>query len=132
MSVETRKHFEATRGQCRDCSSTENVRLRYRAFGEEYWYCDNCAEDLGIDYINIMKGTITQVIGPVVDARFDEGLPAIKNALVWKDNDRKITLEVAQHLGVNRVRAIALSDTAGLSRGEGNQRYWCSCVCSCW
>ena len=64
-----------------------------------------------------MNGTITQIIGPVIDARFDTDLPAIKNALVWKDKERKITFEVAQHLGVNRVRAIALADTAGLVRG---------------
>lgn len=64
-----------------------------------------------------MKGTITQVIGPVIDARFDEDLPDIKNALEWRDGERKIVFEVAQHLGVNRVRAIALSDTAGLVRG---------------
>ena len=65
-----------------------------------------------------MKGTITQVIGPVIDARFDEQLPPIKNALIWEVGDKKITFEVAQHLGVNRVRAIALADTSGLSRGE--------------
>ncbi len=64
-----------------------------------------------------MNGTITQIIGPVIDARFDEGVPAIKNALVWKDSNRKVVFEVAQHLGVNRVRAIALHDTAGLTRG---------------
>ncbi len=64
-----------------------------------------------------MNGTITQIIGPVVDVRFDENLPAIKNALIWKGDDRKVVFEVAQHLGVNRVRAIAMSDTNGLTRG---------------
>lgn len=64
-----------------------------------------------------MQGTITQIIGPVIDARFDEKLPAIKNALIWEDKKQKIVFEVAQHVGVNRVRAIALSDTAGLTRG---------------
>lgn len=64
-----------------------------------------------------MNGTITQIIGPVIDARFDGQLPAIKNALVYKDGDKKVVFEVAQHLGVNRVRAIALADTAGLTRG---------------
>src|SRR3989344_9201021 len=76
------------------------------------------------------KGTITQVIGPVVDVRFSasaEGgsasgggavtLPAIKNALVWKEKDRKVVFEVAQHLGINRVRTIAMSATDGLVRG---------------
>lgn len=63
-----------------------------------------------------MKGIITQVIGPVVDVRFDEGLPAIQNALHVKHGDNTLTLEVAQHLGLNRVRCIAMQDTAGLPR----------------
>jgi F-type H+-transporting ATPase subunit beta len=64
-----------------------------------------------------MQGTITQVIGPVVDVKFDGNLPAIKNALVWQEKDRKVVLEVAQHVGVNRVRTIAMDDTNGLTRG---------------
>ncbi len=63
-----------------------------------------------------MKGTITQVIGPVVDVRFDSGLPAIQNALHVKHKGTTLTLEVAQHLGLNRVRCIAMQDTAGLAR----------------
>lgn len=69
-----------------------------------------------------MKGTVTQVIGPVVDVRFEapEGavmtLPAIKNALELKGPEGKIVLEVAQHVGLNRVRCIAMNDTAGLAR----------------
>ncbi len=65
------------------------------------------------------KGTITQIIGPVVDVRFDEGLPAIKNALHVKNprgDASWITLEVVQHLGLNRARCIAMQDTAGLAR----------------
>ncbi|QQG37553.1 MAG: F0F1 ATP synthase subunit beta [Candidatus Kaiserbacteria bacterium] len=62
------------------------------------------------------KGVVTQVIGPVVDVRFDEGLPAIKNALHIKHKGETITLEVAQHLGLNRARCIAMQDTAGLAR----------------
>jgi len=62
------------------------------------------------------KGIVTQVIGPVVDVRFDEGLPAIKNALEIKRKDGTLTLEVAQHLGLNRARCIAMQDTAGLAR----------------
>jgi F-type H+-transporting ATPase subunit beta len=63
-----------------------------------------------------MKGTITQIIGPVVDVRFDEKLPAIKSALEVKGKDGKIVLEVAQHLGLNRARCIAMQDTSGLAR----------------
>src|SRR3989338_2018157 len=61
------------------------------------------------------KGIVTQIIGPVVDVRFDEGLPPIKNALHVKHNGT-LTLEVAQHLGQSRARCIAMQDTAGLAR----------------
>src|SRR3989344_2603752 len=62
------------------------------------------------------KGTITQIIGPVVDVRFDEKLPAIQNALEVKHKGERLVLEVAQHLGLNRVRCISMGDTAGLAR----------------
>jgi F-type H+/Na+-transporting ATPase subunit beta len=63
-------------------------------------------------------GTITQIIGPIVDVHFEEGVPALLNALkVKKEGGELLTLEVAQHVGLNRVRAIALQDTQGLQRG---------------
>ena len=62
------------------------------------------------------KGTVTQIIGPVVDVRFDDGLPAIQNALELTLKGKKLVLEVAQHLGLNRARCIAMGDTAGLAR----------------
>ena len=62
------------------------------------------------------KGIVTQIIGPVVDVRFDEGLPPIKNALHIRHGGGTLTLEVAQHLGLNRARCIAMQDTAGLAR----------------
>src|SRR3989344_9342621 len=61
-------------------------------------------------------GTITQIIGSVVDVHFPEGLPAIKNALTVKHGKEVIALEVAQHLGLNRARCISMKDTAGLAR----------------
>ncbi len=64
-----------------------------------------------------MKGKIVQIIGPVVDVYFESALPAIKNALEVKHDNRTVVLEVAQHVGVGRARAIALQDTTGLSRG---------------
>ena len=64
-----------------------------------------------------MKGTITQIIGPIVDAYFEGGVPALQNALTVKTDERVLTLEVAQHVGLNRVRAIAMEDTQGLKRG---------------
>ncbi|MCD8495050.1 MAG: F0F1 ATP synthase subunit beta [Candidatus Pacebacteria bacterium] len=64
------------------------------------------------------KGTITQIIGPIVDIRFDEALPAIYNALTTDNNGEVLTLEVAQHVGLHEVRAIAMSTTDGLVRGQ--------------
>ncbi|MER3401901.1 MAG: F0F1 ATP synthase subunit beta [Armatimonadota bacterium] len=65
-------------------------------------------------------GKVVQVMGPVVDVRFSNGeLPAIYNAIVIKDESRGINLtcEVAQHLGDDIVRTVALSSTDGLVRG---------------
>src|SRR4051812_33468830 len=65
-------------------------------------------------------GTITEIIGPVVDVHFDTDRPAIQDALVIPANDQHgvITLEVATHLGLDRVRTTPMPETAGLSRGE--------------
>ena len=64
-----------------------------------------------------MKGKISQVIGPVVDVRFEEELPAINDALVvMNEQGVKVTLEVALHLGDRVVRTIALEPTEGLKR----------------
>ncbi len=69
----------------------------------------------------VNKGKITQVIGPVVDVSFEgEGsrIPAILDALeVTKENGQKVILECQQHLGEDRVRAIAMDSTEGLRRG---------------
>ncbi len=62
-------------------------------------------------------GTVTQIIGPVVDVYFEGETPAILNALKVRLADKTITLEVAQHIGLDRVRAIAMQDTQGLERG---------------
>jgi len=62
-------------------------------------------------------GKITQVIGAVVDVQFDDTLPAILNALNTDNNGKKLVLEVAQHLGENTVRTIAMDATEGLVRG---------------
>ena len=64
------------------------------------------------------KGKITQVIGAVVDVHFDGDLPAILNALETDNNGNRLVLEVAQHLGENTVRAIAMDATEGLVRGQ--------------
>ncbi|HWH15991.1 MAG TPA: F0F1 ATP synthase subunit beta [Candidatus Paceibacterota bacterium] len=65
-------------------------------------------------------GTITEIIGPVVDVHFADERPAIQDALVVEGNDThgRIVLEVAAHLGLDRVRCISMNETAGLSRGE--------------
>jgi F-type H+-transporting ATPase subunit beta len=63
-------------------------------------------------------GKITQVIGAVVDVQFDGHLPEILNALETKNQDQRLVLEVAQHLGESTVRAIAMDSTEGLVRGQ--------------
>lgn len=67
-----------------------------------------------------MEGIVTQVIGPVVDVRFaKDELPNLLNALKVRKNDgQELTLEVAQHLGDNTVRTIAMASTDGLVRGN--------------
>ena len=62
-------------------------------------------------------GAVSQVMGPVVDVRFDDGnLPPIHNALTVMIGQRKLTCEVAQHIGDNTVRCIAMASTDGLQR----------------
>ncbi len=63
-------------------------------------------------------GKITQVIGAVVDVQFEGDLPAILNALETDNNGKRLVLEVAQHLGENTVRTIAMDATEGLVRGQ--------------
>ena len=63
-------------------------------------------------------GKVSQVMGPVVDVRFEEGgLPAIYNALTIPVGERTLTVEVAQHIGDNIARCIAMASTDGLQRG---------------
>merc|ERR1719247_2940543 len=64
-------------------------------------------------------GKITAVIGAVVDVQFDGELPQILNSLEVQDHDIRVVLEVAQHLGENTVRTIAMDATEGLKRGQG-------------
>ena len=64
------------------------------------------------------KGRISQVIGAVVDVEFDGELPSILNALETDNNGSRLVLEVAQHLGENTVRTIAMDSTEGLVRGQ--------------
>jgi F-type H+-transporting ATPase subunit beta len=64
------------------------------------------------------NGTISQVIGAVVDVTFEGELPAILTALETKNGDQTLVLEVAQHLGENTVRTIAMDGTDGLTRGQ--------------
>ena len=63
-------------------------------------------------------GRIAQVIGAVVDVAFENELPAILTALETRNGDNRLVLEVAQHLGENTVRTIAMDSTEGLTRGQ--------------
>ena len=64
------------------------------------------------------KGTVVQIMGPVLDIRFEEDqLPSLLNAIEVPNGDKTIIAEVAQHIGDNVVRCIAMSSTDGLQRG---------------
>merc|ERR1711973_688101 len=67
---------------------------------------------------SLPKGQVVSVIGAVVDVQFSEGLPEILNALIVENREPKLILEVAQHLGENTVRTIAMDGTEGLVRGQ--------------
>ena len=63
-------------------------------------------------------GSVVQVIGPVLDIRFEDGqLPNLLNAIELELNGKKLVAEVAQEIGDNVVRCIAMSSTDGLQRG---------------
>merc|ERR1712070_1064052 len=66
-----------------------------------------------------VTGRVTQVIGAVVDVQFDGDLPPILSALEVEGHEIRLVLEVAQHLGENTVRTIAMDATEGLYRGQG-------------
>jgi len=66
----------------------------------------------------VASGRIVAVIGAVVDVQFDVGLPSILNALEVQGRTSRLVLEVAQHLGENTVRTIAMDGTEGLIRGQ--------------
>ena len=68
--------------------------------------------------MNKNEGKIKQVLGAVVDVSFEENLPQILDALVIKHENKDLVLEVAQHLGENTVRTIAMDSTDGLVRGQ--------------
>jgi F-type H+-transporting ATPase subunit beta len=64
------------------------------------------------------KGKVIQVVGPVVDIRFEPGnVPAILNAVRIVDGQREVWAEISQHMGNSTVRCIALEATDGLKRG---------------
>src|SRR6187200_1479528 len=74
--------------------------------------------------VELSSGKVTQVIGPVVDVEFEAGaLPALLTAITvtnksLSDKSDNLVLEVAQHLGENTVRCIAMDATEGLTRGQ--------------
>ena len=66
----------------------------------------------------MQEGIINQIIGPVIDIKFEEdNMPELLNAIMIQDGDKKIMAEVAQHIGDDVVRCVALSSTDGLVRG---------------
>ena len=74
-------------------------------------------------------GKVVQVMGPVLDIRFKDGeLPALLNAIEVENNDKKLIVEVAQHVGDNVVRCIAMAATDGLVRGARCCGHRCSLI----
>ena len=67
---------------------------------------------------NVQTGKVSQVMGAVVDVQFDGHLPEILNALHTENQGNRLVLEVAQHLGEQTVRTIAMDGTEGLTRGQ--------------
>jgi len=63
------------------------------------------------------KGVVTQIIGPVIDVKFEKDLPAIYNALTLELDSKEITLEVEQHLSTDTIKAVSMDSTDGLTRG---------------
>ena len=66
----------------------------------------------------VNKGVVTQILGAVVDVRFEQQLPNILNALHTENNGKTLVLEVAQHLGEHEMRCIAMDATEGMVRGQ--------------
>lgn len=76
-------------------------------------------DERGVVMAENSKGKVVRVEGPVIDVRFENGnLPKLNNALIVDNNGTEITVEVAQHIGDDVVRCIAMSSTDGLSRGS--------------
>jgi F-type H+/Na+-transporting ATPase subunit beta len=72
-----------------------------------------------MEQLSNLTGRVTQVMGAVVDVQFEGTLPAILNALETDNNGNRLVLEVAQHLGENTVRTVAMDTSEGLVRGQG-------------
>src|SRR3989344_3488880 len=73
--------------------------------------------EFGKSLINMTKGKIKSIIGPVIDVSFEGKVPDIYSALSVDNNGKKLILEVEQHVGDNTVRTVAMDSTDGLSRG---------------
>ena len=71
-----------------------------------------------MELVSNLTGKVTQVMGAVVDVQFEGTLPAILNALETDNNGNRLVLEVAQHLGENTVRTVAMDTSEGLVRGQ--------------
>ena len=71
-----------------------------------------------MEHVSNLTGRVTQVMGAVVDVQFEGTLPAILNALETDNHGNRLVLEVAQHLGENTVRTVAMDTSEGLVRGQ--------------
>lgn len=112
----------STIGAVRLATQTFNSHLSRNAIAATYLnnrrYAGAQAAPAKPAAVSLPKGRIVSVIGAVVDVQFDDQLPPILNALQVEGRAPKLILEVAQHLGENTVRTIAMDGTEGLVRGQ--------------
>jgi len=99
-------------------SNVEATRLSAPILANSEWGKTNFATQTKASGLGTPGGKITAVIGAVVDVQFEDALPPILNALEVQNRSPKLILEVAQHLGENVVRTIAMDGTEGLVRGQ--------------
>jgi F-type H+-transporting ATPase subunit beta len=92
------------------------LRLQAQHIAEARFFAAEAAPAAAVASSDI--GYVAQVIGPVVDVRFDGELPDIMSCLEVQDHNIRLVLEVAQHMGDNNVRCIAMDGTDGLVRGQ--------------
>merc|ERR1719228_3016449 len=115
LKMQSLRRFSISLLQASKSASTSKAAAPVAAFHTKK---PSNAEAAAAEEAAVVTGRIIAVIGAVVDVQFDGGLPPILNALNVEGRDTQLILEVAQHLGENVVRTIAMDGTEGLVRGQ--------------